>query len=312
MVNKIYNFFKKDRKMYFLFSFIVIVFLVIFFVFTPKTHATSSDKVYGYAWSSNTGWISFNNCVDPNNASTCNGQAYGVDYNSSTGLLSGYAWSENIGWIKFGGLSSFPSGTGTTAANATLALTGANIGKLTGWARACAGTSAGDCSSMTSRTDGWDGWVSLSGTGYGVSFNATTGNANTPSYAWGSDVVDWIDFTQADITPILVNTGASVLSFSSPDAPCVLTSNPNASFLWSTTGMTSCSMQRDGVTLTPPPAVLVNSSGTIFPVNSPSSTFRLACLDSTGITYYSSSIAISVNNNCQTPPVNKKPKIIEK
>jgi hypothetical protein len=113
-----------------------------------------------------------------------------VKAQSVTANLSGYAWSDNIGLIKFSGLSSFPVGSGTTAADAHY---DASTGLMTGWARACAGTANGDCSSMTSRTDGWDGWISLSGkasdnSNYGVKLDGSH------SYAWGSDVVGWIDF----------------------------------------------------------------------------------------------------------------------
>jgi hypothetical protein len=109
---------------------------------------------------------------------------WGVTANAD-GTLTGYAWSENIGWIKFGGLSSFPSGSGTTAANA--AFSGMS---LTGWARACAGTAAGDCSSMTDRTDGWDGWIALSGTNYGP----TLASGHITGYSWGDVNVGWISW----------------------------------------------------------------------------------------------------------------------
>lgn len=137
----------------------------------------STSPLSGYAWSDTIGWIS------------TSASGYGLSMNSS-GYITGYAWSDNIGWVKFGGLSSFPSGAGTTAANARVV-----SGNLTGWARACAGTAPGDCSTMTSRTDGWDGWISLGGTGYGVTFNSSTGAFG--SYAWGDVNVGWVDFSNA-------------------------------------------------------------------------------------------------------------------
>src|SRR3989344_410792 len=67
--------------------------------------------------------------------------------------VTGYAWSDNIGWIKFDGLSSYPAPGSDWVAKANT-----STGVFTGWARACAGTvPPGDCSSMASRTDGWDG-----------------------------------------------------------------------------------------------------------------------------------------------------------
>ena len=59
-------------------------------------------------------------------------------------------------------------------------------------------SSPGNCTSMTSRTDGWGGGVSLRGTtplassyGLSVSGNQITG------YAWGSDVIGWLQFNIA-------------------------------------------------------------------------------------------------------------------
>lgn len=54
---------------------------------------------------------------------------------------------------------------------------------LSGWARACAGTVNKDCNSA-SRTDGWDGWIKLDGLKLD----------GTDSYAWGSNVLGWINF----------------------------------------------------------------------------------------------------------------------
>ena len=121
----------------------------------------------GYAWSDNIGWVSLS------------GTNYGVSVDSSDNL-SGYAWSDNIGWIQFGGLDtgSMPSGSGTQKKNAQI-----NGNNLKGWIRAL------------SNGGGWDGWISLSGSGYGVSQSPST--AALTGYAWGSTVVGWLDFSQA-------------------------------------------------------------------------------------------------------------------
>ncbi len=142
---------------------------------------SNGGNVTGWAWSDTIGWISLNS----GDADTCSSYTYGLSIDSSDNI-TGYAWSENIGWIKFGGLSSFPSGSGTVASNARV-----QGSTVFGWARACAGTVPGDCSSMTSRTDGWDGWISLSGTGYGVTANGS----GLLGYAWGDTNVGWIDFS---------------------------------------------------------------------------------------------------------------------
>jgi len=157
-------------------------------------HAQSTTGLSGYAWSDTIGWISFSCATGgPTGNNICATSNYAVAADTS-GSLTGYAWSDNIGWIKFGGLSSFPTGSGTTAQNAQVS--GVNV---LGWARACAGTSTGNCSTMTSRTDGWDGWIALSGTWTDV----TASGSNVSGYAWGGDVVGWIDF---DLTTFAANT----------------------------------------------------------------------------------------------------------
>ncbi|QQR64608.1 hypothetical protein IPH92_03535 [Candidatus Kaiserbacteria bacterium] len=140
----------------------------------PNAESSASDYLSGYAWSETMGWISFN-CTD---TGSCGTSPYGVTA-ASNGALSGYAWSEYIGWISFNETSGCPSGAGTCAPffNST-------TGVVTGWAKALAGG--------TANSGGWDGWISLSGTGpdYGVT---ATGCAWS-GYAWGSTVVGWISF----------------------------------------------------------------------------------------------------------------------
>ncbi len=155
------------------------------------TLSQSAQPMTGWLWTDTTGWVSLN-CSD---LGTCGAVSYSVVIDNNN-YLAGYGWSDNVGWIKFGGLSSFPSGSGTTAADARLV-----SNALSGWIRACAGTASGTCSSMTSRTDGWDGWVSLSGSTYqvtkgsGDTFNGcTTGD----SCAWGSEVNGWVDWSYAE------------------------------------------------------------------------------------------------------------------
>ena len=57
----------------------------------------------GYAYSANLGWINFGN-GNPSNGyvySNTNSSDYGVNHDGQ-GNLSGYAWSANCGWINFG------------------------------------------------------------------------------------------------------------------------------------------------------------------------------------------------------------------
>jgi len=166
------------------------------------------------------------------NSSTPNVKAqsstYGVSMDPSTGFLSGYAWSSNIGWIQFGGLSnSFPIGDGTVSQNAQ-----ATSGKIVGWARACAGTVSGDCTGV-SRRDGWDGWISLSGTNYGVLIGSD--QITLSGYAWGSGVIGWIDFTGVKLSsyPILID----IRPETSPIAE-----GSSTILRWSSTGASSCTI----------------------------------------------------------------------
>jgi len=167
----------------------VVLLAVTFGVHFAVAQGLGPYPVQGWSWSSNIGHIKFNHTATTD-----------VQVDSS-GYFSGYAFSSHVGFIKFGGLSGFPTGSGTIADNAKVNLT---TGKLTGWARACAATVKGgdplvpgDCSSMQSRTDGWDGWISLSGDTnnggtYGVVMN--TANGDFSQFAWGSDVVGWVSF----------------------------------------------------------------------------------------------------------------------
>lgn len=179
-------------------------------------------ELEGFAWSSTVGWISLNCKTGSRTAGDiCTTSNYRVTIQTN-GNITGWGWSSNIGWVKFGGLSSFPTGGGTQAVNASVSGTFPNL-TWRGWARACAGTNAPaaseqkDCSSMNPNDNSgdWDGWISLGGTTgaggtYRISADMTAG-MNNNSYAWGSDVVGWVDmFSQVDFTPIDVPTSTPI------------------------------------------------------------------------------------------------------
>ncbi len=202
-------------------SFTKIIFTLVFSLvfsllsFVPSTVlAVTTHNMSGYAWSSNIGWISFNSTDDQGTAD------YGVNKNTD-GTLVGYAWSSNIGWIQFGGLGpSFPSGAGTTAQNAQLM--GSN---LVGWARA-----------IGADGNGWDGWIALSGSGYGVTFSSTTNKF--AGYAWGGDVVGWIKF---DVNHGVI-IGASVPSGTISATDCTIPVNAStctSQVTWTTVNLTA-------------------------------------------------------------------------
>ena len=127
-----------------------------------------SGEITGYAWSDTIGWISLKG----------GGHGLLIDTN---GKLSGYAWSDNVGWVSAN--ESELIGCPQTPCRAKL-----QGSDLNGWLKALAGGS--------SQSGGWDGWISLSGSSpnYGVTKNA---DGTFTGYAWGSDVVGWMDFSYA-------------------------------------------------------------------------------------------------------------------
>lgn len=137
--------------------------LLIGAVFVFSVVQAAAVAVNDWAWSDNIGWIQ----MDPSPG--------GVFIDNSTGAFSGYAWSDNIGWIDF-------TDTKLDWLN----------GQVSGWAKAVAGDAA----------SGWDGLISMRGASpdYGVNVNLSTGAFS--GYAWGSDVVGWVDFSKATLTAV--------------------------------------------------------------------------------------------------------------
>ena len=180
--------------------------LLCFFIQTLTAEGSlGPGSLTGWAWSSNVGWISFN-CSDQK---VCNTSNYAVNVDTA-GNLSGYAWSSSIGWISFNAadVKDCPGGGSCTPKlNAD--------GTLTGWAMALSGAG---------RTDGWNGWISLSGNNYGAVLNTATNVFG--GFIWGSDVVGWIHFQQVLYTP---TPAVNVLS-------CTGFDNQNFTITWSATG----------------------------------------------------------------------------
>jgi len=159
------------------------------------------------------GWVSFNSRdCDVDGDGTFNDGVpgcptsgtvhdYGVVVDSNRYLV-GEAWSSNLGWLKFGGLTDMPGGSNQQA---RVRDEGGNS-PLRGWARFCSGTdngsNPGDCSNMTSRTDGWNGWVSLGGSATdGTPYEVTYVGGNEDKftgYSWGGPVVGYLKWDQSD------------------------------------------------------------------------------------------------------------------
>ena len=184
---------------------------------SPAPATTTPSALTGWAWSSTIGWISLSSTTD--SASTIN---YGVSINNR-GSFYGFAWSPIIGWIDFNpaDMAHCPAGTFSTCAPRVNPATGA----VTGWIRACAATVNKDCQSAD-LNDGWDGWIELSGPNHisprpdgtgGVTYNLTTGSFD--GFAWGSDVVGWINFDANDVP--IVGSGSTITASNPPGLnPC--------------------------------------------------------------------------------------------
>ncbi|MFH1129202.1 MAG: hypothetical protein V1686_00485 [Patescibacteria group bacterium] len=138
-------------------------------------NGSATDKISGWAWSDNIGWISLN-CTNTD----CSNSNYGVTVNLSTGNFSGYAWSDTIGWINFAPTIQSPADS--------VANYNSSTGRVTGWIRA------------VSYGGGWDGWIKLGdSSGEWKTTNNTQVKINSSTkelegWAWGSDVVGWISF----------------------------------------------------------------------------------------------------------------------
>ncbi len=154
--------------------------------FLPQgSHAAApgTTPITGWGWSDTIGWISFD-CSD---VGVCGTNSYGVGVDGS-GNLSGYAWSDSIGWVSANAAEL--AGCPSAPCAATLV-----DGVLSGWLKATA--AAGD---------GWDGWIRLKGANYGP----TVADGVFSGYAWGSDVVGWVDFSRVRteyLTDVCPNIG---------------------------------------------------------------------------------------------------------
>ncbi|MFN0219236.1 MAG: hypothetical protein ACKVP4_10515 [Hyphomicrobium sp.] len=130
----------------------------------------STVPITGYAWSDTIGWISLH-CSD---LGTCATNNYGLSL-AADGGISGYAWSEHVGWVS-------ANADDLAGCPAAPCAAGLSDDALHGWLRAVAGD--------TEQSGGWNGFIRLSGPGYGV----TRANATMSGFAWGSLVVGWVDF----------------------------------------------------------------------------------------------------------------------
>ncbi len=172
--------------------------VVISVYYSPHVFAGASQNGSGFAWGGGAatngtgydgiGWLSFNNLSDGSATD------YGVNIPiTGNGSLSGYAWSENYGWISFNNADL----AGCVPSLSQAKRTGNSItdgARILGIKDAVSAGNAG----------GFDGCISLSGAGYGV----TISGASLAGYGWSSDL-GWISFTGVTNGPISCSNGAN-------------------------------------------------------------------------------------------------------
>lgn len=212
---------------------IAIIFVASTFVLLNNTVQAATTPVTGYAWSSNIGWISFSS----SNAGPGATPVYGVNVDTTTGVMSGYAWSSNVGWVSFNAAD--VSACGTTFCTPKINMT---TGAVTGWIRVVSGIG---------RTDGWDGWIELSGTGHispdvsgtkGVTLATSTGAIK--GYAWGGNVIGWVLFNPSispATCPGCVIAPSSLPSVTISANPTAVNSGASSLLTWNAKNSTSCS-----------------------------------------------------------------------
>lgn len=180
--------FKKIKNTIFLTS------LLLFWFFSEEALGGTEHNVRGWAWSSNIGWILFNNLDYPSPTSS----NFGVKIDPQTGNLSGYAWSPNIGWISFN--TSDLSGCPTSNCEARVKnfhQLGQSRVELSGWARVLSPKE------NLEGAGGWSGWISLNGTSSnGTNYKVEIDEkGDFHGWAWSDMVVGWISFNSANHLP---------------------------------------------------------------------------------------------------------------
>jgi hypothetical protein len=228
-----------------------LVFIVFLFSFLGTEKINASGNVYGWAWTENIGWISFNNDNGGFTGIPAGGGSvdYGVHICESDtdpnqycseiatpkiGKIVGYAWSENIGWIKFNpasDLTTYP-GCGFPASpcnGAKVDLSEANH-LLSGWARACSVFESSCSGTLDSNRGGWDGWIRMQDNAY---IDSAFNPAQFRNWVWGGNpdndvnksVIGWGTFNclegGANRESVCVNSNYKVVT-TFPFTPLVL------------------------------------------------------------------------------------------
>ena len=169
-------------KKFYIISFLTVLIIIAGFLFLkPEAQAVTSggvtSPVFGTATITNMGYkIHFLGY----NGGTSGNISYNVQYNSATGF-SGYGWSPEYGWVDFNGLSA-----------TALSLQNPNDVEISEWANGAI------------KLKGSDGGTS-GNIPYSVTFDPVTGNT-VNHWAWGGNVIGWIDFLSVKIVPTTAPT----------------------------------------------------------------------------------------------------------
>lgn len=208
------------KKFSFILSLLIIVGAVVYGInSTNKVHAGQTlDRITGYAWSTNVGWIRMN-CENTASDNTCSTAKYGVVADHDTGTLSGFAWSSVLGWISFNETDGCPVLSGSSMGYShyndnkdcqprALFSYGSGGAYIVGWARV---VNSGEWISLNclnssngSNTNGYCGSsnhkVSYPDDG-GPSLNKDGGPLGGYAYGSGGANVGWLDMSKVIWNP---------------------------------------------------------------------------------------------------------------
>ncbi len=159
----------------------------------------------------------------------------------------------------------------------------------------------------TSTNNGWDGWISLSGTLYpspdfsgnsGVTYSSTTGSFT--GYGWGSDVVGWINFNT--LTTVNAPKAPAPICTSLNATPSSVTQGNSFNLSWTTSNAVSCAT-KDSLNYTYSNATNSPSGITITP--SGNLTYTLSCANTnTPVDTCSKSVSVPVTTIIVITPDN--------
>jgi hypothetical protein len=184
---------------------------------------------------------------------------YSASYDPSTGI-TGWAWSPEYGWIQFNGSTATVPSFENDAETPDWATGAINL----------SGSNGGTTANIH----------------YGVAYDPTLG-ANTSPWAWGGNVLGWIDFSRTSITPNAPSTCAITPALSTITPPTPPTS---VTLTFSGSNVTGCT-----ASATPSDASFSGSelitTGTTSVSPTTTTTYNMSCLGSDGITNISCSPA---------------------